>query len=335
MPSKDLPNNSPYPQTYWEIAGSFQRSRAFLTAVELGLFSALGDGEKTSQSVASAIGADPRATDRLMNALAAADLLEKREDLFANTPEGRQFLVPGSPDYLAGLMHQVHLWDSWSTLTEAVRKGGSVFLEPPTRGEDWSEAFISAMHDRARRAAPGLVGLVDLSGVARVLDVGGGSGAYAAAFAKARDGIRATVFDLPDVLPITRRFLEREGAQDRVDTAAGDYLEDPLPAGFDLALLLAILHSNSPEENQLLIRKCAGALNPGGRLIVQEFFMAEDRTGPPHSALFALNMLVGTDRGDTYTMEEVKAWMKSAGFTEFERRETGPITAILIGSKAK
>jgi len=327
-------NGSPFPRAYWEAGAAFQRSRAFLTAVELGLFAALGTHEKTSATVAAALGTDPRATDRLMNALAATGFIRKHGSAFANRPEGRRFLVPGSPEYLGGLMHQVHLWESWSTLTEAVRKGTSVYEGAATRQEDWSEAFISAMHDRARRAAPGVVALVGVEGVRRVLDVGGGSGAYSACFAKAGPGIRATVFDLPDVLPITRRFLALEGAESLVDTVGGDYLEDPLPMGYDLVLLSAILHSLDAHGCSLLIGKCAGALNAGGRLVVQEFFMDEGRTGPPRAALFALNMLVGTERGDTYTAGEVRAWMEAAGLSGIERRETGPDTAILVGRKS-
>lgn len=326
-------NNNSYPMVYWDAASAFQRSRAFLTAVELGLFASLGTSEKTSAAVAAELGTDARATDRLMNALASAGFILKKGGAFANGPDGKRFLVPQSPEYLGGLMHQVNLWESWSTLTEAVRRGTSVYEKAATRQADWSESFISAMHDRARRIAPGAVALVGIEGVQKMLDVGGGSGAYSASFVKAGPGIRATVFDLPEVLPITRRFLDLEGVLDRVDTAGGDYLEDPLPSGYDLVLLSAILHSLAPEECRLLIGKCASALNAGGRLVVQEFFMDEGRTGPPRAALFALNMLVGTEQGDTYTAGEVRAWMEAAGLSNVERRETGPDTAILVGRK--
>ncbi len=327
------PKNLSYPQAYWDAAGAFQRSRAFLSAVELGLFAALGAQERSSDEVAEALGTDRRATDRLMTALAATGILEKRGGRFAHTPEGRRFLLPDSPEYLAGLMHQVNLWESWSTLTAAVRAGTSVVRENRRADAEKTEAFIAAMHDRARRAADGLVTRLDLREVRRVLDVGGGSGAYAAAFVRAGEATRATVFDLPEVLPLTRRFLDMEGASERVDTVGGDYLQDPLPPGFDLVLLSAILHSNGAEENQLLIRKCAAALRPGGWLVIQEFFMDEDRGGPARAALFALNMLVGTERGDTYTVGEVTGWMEAAGFTGMTRMETGPETAALVGRK--
>jgi len=123
------------------------------------------------------------------------------------------------------------------------------------------------------------------------------------------------VFDLPNVLPITRGYIEREGLSGNVETIEGDYINDELPRGFDLVLLSAIVHSNSPEENQRLIAKCARALNPGGAVVVQDFVMTDDRVSPASGALFALNMLVGTDRGDTFTGSEITGWMTSAGLS--------------------
>jgi SAM-dependent methyltransferase len=237
---------------------------------------------------------------------------------------------------MAGLLHTVHLWDTWSTLTEAVRLGRApANREVNDRGENWLQAFIAAMHDRASKHAPTVVAQIDLSGVSQVLDVGGGSGAYAMAFVRAGADIRATVFDLSNVLPLTRMYIEREGLSNMVDTVAGDYLSDDLAGGYDLVFLSAIVHSNSNEQNKLLIKKCARALRPGGRVIVQDFIMDEGRTSPSHGAFFALNMLVGTDAGDTYTESEVRVWMKEAGLSEIMRKETPFGATQIIGRKAK
>jgi len=313
-------------------AYGFQESRVLLTAHELGLFAALGSGRHTSAGVAALLGTDPRATDRLMNALCAMGLLLKENGRFSNSPAAQRCLVPGSPDYLGGLMHTVHLWDTWSTLTEAVRTGTAV---PPRgagrKGEEWLPAFIAAMHDRAVLQAPASVGQIDISRVTRVLDVGGGSGAYAMAFVRAKTGITATVFDLPEVLPLTRSYIERGGLAARVDTAAGDYLQEELGRDFDLVFLSAIVHSNSPPENAELILKCARALRPGGSVVVQDFIMDEERVTPSHGALFALNMLVGTSSGDTYTEGEVSGWMKEAGLSGVSRQGTPFGTSQIVG----
>lgn len=322
------------PRAIFELATAFQRSRAFLTAYELELFTILNDDERTSGEVAAAIGSDARATDRLMNALTALGLLEKRDGRFRNAPVTAANLVKGKPGYMAGFGHTNHLWRTWGGLTDSVRRGGAAQLEPlADRGGEWLRAFIAAMHARARLTAGDVIGLLDLDGVRRVLDVGGGSGVYAMAFVRARRGITAVVFDLPDVVPLTRGYIQSEGLAAEVETAAGDYLRDPIGTGYDLVFLSAVIHSNSPDENRLLFRKAAGALVPGGRLVVQDFLMDEDRSGPPQAALFALNMLVGTPAGDTYTESEVRAWMAEAGFENLVRLDAATGTNLVIGRR--
>jgi ubiquinone/menaquinone biosynthesis C-methylase UbiE len=236
---------------------------------------------------------------------------------------------------MSGLMHTVHLWDTWTTLTAAVRKGTSVAVRPEinSRGDTWLTAFIAAMHDRAAKQAPAVVAQMDLSSVSRVLDVGGGSGAFAMAFVKAKEGITATVFDLPNVLPLTKRYVRQAKLSGKVELQAGDYLMDDLGRGFDIVFLSAIVHSNSGSENRKLIKKCARALNPNGRVVVQDFIMDDDRTAPLHGAFFSLNMLVGTGSGDTYTESEVRSWMEEAGLSKVVRRETPFGVTQIIGTK--
>lgn len=314
-----------------EIATGFQRSRVLLTACDLGVFTVLNEEERESADVASAIGADPRATDRLMNALVAMGLLEKRDERFRNSPDAAAHLVKGKPAYMAGLAHTSHLWDTWSDLTEAVRRGGGATHPIGDRGNEWLRSFIAAMHWRAKQGAAAVVGAIDLEGVRRVLDVGGGSGAYAMAFARAGRGVTAVVFDLPAVVPLTRAYVQEEGLSAEIETQTGNYLQDPLGHGYDLVFMSAVIHSNSAEENASLVRKAAAALNPGGRLVIQDFLMAEDRSGPLQPALFALNMLVGTQAGDTYTESEVRAWMEAAGLRSVERKDTTIGTNLLVG----
>ena len=302
----------------------FQKIRVILTGYELGVFTALREGGMTSEEVSRELKTDPRATDRLMNALTAMKFLQKENGLFRDTPESSEFLVRGKPGYMAGLMHAVHLWDTWSTLTEAVRKGTSIAARRDVneRGGNWLEAFIDAMHYRASRQAPALVGAIDLDGVANVLDLGGGSGAFAMAFAAARPGISAVVFDLPNVIPLTKMYIEKANLGSLVRTAVGDYTKDDIGKGFDIVFLSAIIHSNGVEENRALVLKCAGALKGGGRVIIQDHIMDSDRTNPPGGAIFALNMLVGTKSGDTYTENEVGEWMRNAGLSGITRTET-------------
>lgn len=315
-------------------ATAFQQSRILLTGFELGVFSVIGKTGNTSAEIAGKLNTDRRATDRLLNALCAIELLKKQGGKFFNTRGSEKHLVKGQPDYLGNLMHTVDLWDFWSNLTPAVRKGSAPENRPiPDRGEDWVTAFIEAMHVRGMEQAPQIAGLLDLEGVHKILDVGGGSGAFSIGILKRKPDIRAIIFDLPKVIPLTRKYVENESLLDRVDLVSGNYLEDSLGNGFDLIFLSAIVHSNSSAQNKTLISKCAGALNPGGQLVIQDYVMDEDRLNPPRGAIFAINMLVATGQGDTFTEREIRDWLQQAGISEIRRQETPFGASQIIGRK--
>lgn len=322
-------------QRLWELARGFQPSRILLTAVELGVFAALGERSRTSADLASALHTDRRATDRLMNALAVLGLLEKEGEIFRNGPEARDYLVPGKPGYVGeALMHAVNMWSSWSTLTEAVRAGTSVLKRDESAWREWVTPFIAAMQYNSRRNAPRVIAAIDLSGVRRLLDVGGGSAAYSVEFCRANPNLEAVVFDLPDVVPLTQRYIKEAGFANRIRTTAGDYNTDELGRDFDLAFLSAVIHSNSPDENEELFGKCWRALKPGGRIVVQDFIVDDNRTSPPMAAVFALNMLVATRGGDTYTQAEIEGWLEAAGLVEPVRTDPPEVgTALLMARK--
>ncbi|MCL5105396.1 MAG: acetylserotonin O-methyltransferase [Armatimonadetes bacterium] len=319
----------------WEMAKGFQPSRILLTGVELGIFAALGDETMTSAEVARKLGTDPRATDRLMNALAALDLLDKNGNLFSNTPDGRESLVPGKPDYVGGaLMHISNLWTTWSTLTDAVRAGTSVVERDDRAMADYAVPFMAAMHSIAGRQASNVIEQIDLAGVRRVLDVGGGSGAYSIQFCRDKPDINAAVFDQPGIVPLTKDYVEQAGMTSRISTFTGNFNTDDLPGGFDLAFLSQVLHSNNPEENLELFKKCWKSLNPGGQIVIQEFVVDEGRTSPPAHVLFALNMLVGTRAGDTYTESEIEGWLEAASFLDARRVDPpGTETTLIMARK--
>lgn len=319
-----------------ERARAYQPSRALLTALELDLFTAVGDGG-TAAEVAGRLQTDPRATAMLLNALVALDALTKEGDTFRNLPALAPYLVAGSERYARpGLLHTANLWESWSGLTEAVRSG-SAMREPKVGGDDpqWTEAFIAAMHRNARGQAEELVAAVGVDGVERMLDVGGGSGAYSIAFARAAPGLRAEVLDIEAVVPITRRYIAEARLADRVTARVGDLRTDELRAadgtGYDLVLASAICHMLSPDENRDLLRRCHDATSPGGRLVIREFILDENRAGPPRAALFALNMLVATRAGSSYTESEYAAWMREAGYDRVERPQEAP--DLMVGTR--
>lgn len=311
------------PETLLAAINGYRQSRIILTAEELGLWKEFDAGARTAAEIAVACGSDTRATDRLLSALCAMGLLHKEGDRYTHSDASRRFLSYASDERFTNLGHYTNLWERWSRLTEAVRSGTAPEHTPVAeRVPDWLENFIAAMHHRAKVQAPSDVNLIDFHDAASALDLGGGSGAYAMAMVRVKQDLRATIFDLPAVIPITQRYIREAGLEHRISTLAGDYLTDDIGSGYDVIFLSAIVHSNSPEQNTLLIRKCADALNDGGRLIVQDFIIDEDRVHPPSAALFALNMLVATEAGDTYTEQEIAAWMRAAGLTDIERRDT-------------
>lgn len=317
-----------------EAVYAFRASRIILTAFELGLFSMLGAAARRAPRLAELAGVDPRACERLLNALCALGLVRKSKGSFRNAKISRELLVQGRPRFLAGLGHSARQWRSWGTLSDAVRCGTAVSVRPAGSDEKRRQGFIAAMHERASAQAPRIVGLLDLASVERSLDIGAGSGAYSLALARARKTLRATAFDLPEVLALTRGYVRRAGLLRRFDFIAGDFNRNGFGSGYDLVLLSAIVHMNDAGQNQRLIARAAAALNPGGQLVVQDFIMRPDRTRPAAGAFFALNMLVATARGDSYTASEIGSWMRAAGLQRIKQVGTPFDASLLIGWKA-
>ena len=312
----------------------YMESRALLTALELDLFTAVGDGA-TALEVAQKIWTHPRSTEMLLNALASMGMLVKRQGIFRTTPTTARCFVEGSKDNARpGLIHTANIWHRWSNLTDCVRAGTAVgHQEMGNRGDDWTQSFIAAMHRNAAERAPLVVKAIGPGANERLLDVGGGSAAYSIAFAQANESLHATLLDLPTVLPIAQGHINEAGLAGRVDTRGGDLRHDPLGKDFTLILVSAICHMLSPEENQDLLRRSLDALAHRGRVVIQDFILESDKTSPKQAALFALNMLVGTAAGSTYSYEEYAAWLRAAGFHDVrEIRLPGP-SSLMVGMK--
>jgi predicted O-methyltransferase YrrM len=303
---------------------SFQESRTLLTALELDLFSLLDEGS-TGAVVASQAGTDARATEMLLNALVALGALEKEGEVFRCTAASRSFATARGE-----LMHTVRKWNSWSTLTDCVRTGTTAKSPEGKRDEAATEHFIGAMHARAQRVAAPLAAFIGTKGPTRMLDLGGGAATFAIAFAQANPLLQAEVLDLETVVPIAQRHIQEAGLTARVTTRVGDLRSSELGTGYDLLLASAVCHILGEAENRDLLQRCACALNPGGRLVIREFILDPDRTGPPEAALFALNMLVGTARGNVYTEAEYRAWLQAAGFGTVTRRRNGEDLLIAV-----
>jgi len=317
-----------------ELANAFRESRVLLSAVELKIFTLLDKHMMTSQELAQKIEADSRATDRLMNALCAMGILKKVHEKFYNTDLSSKYLVEGKPDFMGNLYHTNNLWYTWSYLTESILKGTSFKGDQNKKDkDDWVAAFIEAMHYRGVHQGKILSMMIDLTNVNTMLDVGGGSAAFSIEIVKKNSSVKATVLDLPHVIPLTKKYVEEAHLSANFYFIEGDYLTKDFSGPYDLILLSAIVHINSFEQNKMLIQKCADALNKNGMIIINDFVMNEDRTQPSYGALFSLNMLVGTANGDTYTENEMKEWFEAGGIVKVERKNTSFGSDLMIGIK--
>jgi SAM-dependent methyltransferase len=312
------------PETVMAEVRDFMKSRIILTAAELDLFTVIDNKPATAAEMAARLHLDPNALTRLLDCLVVFGLLEKEQGPYRTTEKGAFFSAAHPETVLPMVLHMNHLWETWSKLTEAVRKGHEDQSKPGLKFDEKSmKAFIGAMHVVARGLSAEIAGFLDLSPYRRLLDVGGASGTYTIAFLRKNPAMTAKLFDLEGVIPIARERLQEEGLLDPVELVAGNFYQDALPGGCDLALLSAIIHQNSPSQNVALYQKIYQALEPGGVLLIRDHIMDETRTRPPGGAIFALNMLVNTRGGDTYTDNEVKDTLEQAGFTEVQLLRKG------------
>ena len=315
------------------IARGFSRARILLTGVELDIFTLLAEDSLSATEIVDRLNSDLRATTILLDALVAMELVVKEKNRYRTNPEVVLLLTADSEEtILPGLMHTAHLWKTWSQLTDVVLGGGPA-SRPDSGGDARTKAFIGAMHVGALRYAPELVKAVDPETAKNIIDVGGGSGSYSIGFLKAFPGMKATLFDLPDVIPMAEARLAEEGLMARVTLVGGDYNVDDLPGGHDLALLSAIIHQNSHDQNAALYRKVHDALDPGGRVIVRDYVMSSDRTRPASGAMFAINMLVNTQGGNSYTFEEIKGGLEEAGFERVKLLQDSEMSSLVEAFK--
>jgi SAM-dependent methyltransferase len=303
------------PEQLLEMAGQFRAPCVLGAAAELDLFTAVGAESLAIDELAQRIRGDRRATEMLADALAALGLLEKTGGRYSVPPDLRPLLTAGPKSVLPMVLHSMTLLRTWSKLAATVRSGKPPEREPGIRGAEGERAaFIAAMHSVSMATADPLVARLGPPKFNHLLDVGGASGTWTLAFLRAVPGAKATLFDLPDAIAQARQRLAGTEFADRVTLHEGDFYADPLPGGADYAWVSAIIHQHSRAESVALFRKIHAALVPGGRIAIRDVVMQSDRTRPVFGALFAINMLVNTATGGTFTFDEIAEDLTTAGF---------------------
>ena len=315
-----MPSREWDPGQLLEISGFFWKTCALHTAVKMDVFTAIGDGKLTASDVAQKLDGSVDGVERLLTALVAMELLEKSDDTYANTPSGHTLLAKDSPKYIGHIiMHHHHLLESWAMLDQAVKTGKPQRNRSSFSKEEWRESFLMGMFNMAMGMAPLIVPAIDLSNRRHLLDLGGGPGTYAIHFCLSNDDLKATVYDLPTTRPFAEKTIQRFKLADRIDFMDGNYLEDPVEGRYDAAWLSHILHGEGPEDCRMIIQKAVDALEPGGMIIIHDFILNNSMDGPLFPALFSLNMLLGTDSGQSYSEAQIIDMLAAAGTRDIRR----------------
>jgi hypothetical protein len=308
------------------LSTGFWAFKTLAAAHELDLFSRLAGGAGiTVDGMQDAFGLHPRPAEMLLTGCAAIGLLEKTDRGYRNTPLSEAYLVRGKPYYFGGFVEMAdkRLYAGWGRLTEALRTNRPTTWDPAVQssmfdGEDplVLATFWEAMHSLSTMTARKLGEAVDLGHFRRLLDIGGGSGAYDIELCKQYGALRATVLDLPHVAAIAAGKIADSGLTDRIATAGGSFFE-PLPKDHDVHLLSMILHDWDEAKNRALLRRSFEALPSGGAVVISELLVNDEKTGPAPAALMSLNMLIEAE-GRNYTPAEYSAWLAEAGFRRIQ-----------------
>lgn len=318
-----------------ELLQGYRGTALIVAGVRLGVFDALRSGPLAVAELAAALDVDCRGVRILCDALQAIGLLEKAGGGYRLVPAAAEELLDGGARSQRHMvLHVGRLYERWGQLAEVVRSGRPAPGSNAARSDEEAAAFARAMADIGRRSAATLAEMVDLSSARTALDAGGGPGVYAIELAARNPDLRVTVFDGEQTLKETRRNIARSGFGDRVDTLAGDLLNDPVGEGYDFILLSNVVHCLGPEQNGRLVARLAAALGPGGRLCIKDFVVDDARTGPEWGLIFAVNMLVGTEQGDSYGAGTVRGWMEAAGLCCVEQIGMTPHTSLMLGRRS-
>ncbi len=317
------------------LAAGHAEARIVQTALRLGIFETLDKAPQSAAEVAAHLDLEPRATELLLNALAALQILNKHKDYFPLANVARQYLVRSSPEYVGGMIRfEDSLWQCWEKLPEAIRSGASA--RPANMYQDdphETEIFINAMDSlvKARGDADVLGHALNWQKVADLLDLGAGPATYPIALCKQFANIQATIFDLPGTLKMTERYVGDAGMGQRIRLIPGDYRKDPIPGQYDVVFLSNIVHGEDEQNNQMLIGKLARNLKPSGQIIVKDHILDDSRVNPPVGAIFSLLMLLTTAGGRCYSFNEIKGWMERAGLRQIRQIDLPPpLTSSLV-----
>ena len=328
------------PERIMQFAWGYVPPLVLEAAIRHRVFDVLDNGPKTVHEVHVETGASERGLTAIMNALVGLDFLAKDEQSrYSLTPESAAFLVSAKPGFQGGLIRHCseQLIPKWLRLNEIVATGKpSQSVNQQASGSDFFQQFVNDIFPMSYPSAQALARHLNAGGAglsARVLDLAAGSGVWGIALAQSSEHVRVTAVDWPDVLPVTRETVGRFGLANRFSFIEGDLLEADFGSDHTIATLGHILHSEGRERSRALLTKTFRALASGGTIAIAEFLVNADRTGPVNGLFFAVNMLVNTDNGDTYSFEEISSWLAEAGFTNARTLDSPGPSPLILATK--
>jgi O-methyltransferase/methyltransferase family protein len=337
-----MTNRQPVPDAILQLGLAFWGSKALLTAVELGLFTALANGPLTAESLTAKLGLQPRGTTDWLDALVSLGMLNRAGDQYANTPAAGLYLDRAKPGYLGGMLEMANarLYPFWGSLTEALRTGrpqneaktGGDFFAALYQDQARLRQFLRAMTGLSMGAAAALAEKFPWDRYHTVIDIGAAEGCVPAQLALRHTHLTGGGFDLPAAGPAFDDYVAACGLTGRLRFYPGDFFADPLPPA-DVLVLGHILHDWSLQEKLTLIRKAYDALPDGGALIIYESIIDDDRRANTFGLLMSVNMLIETPAGFDYTADDCRSWLAGAGFSDsYAELLTGP-DSMVVGIK--
>lgn len=299
------------------MAFAYKQSGTIVAALEVGLFLKVSQGENTVEKAAKSMGLPVTIVDKLMTACTALGLLKKKGKNYFNSPEADRYLVKGNKKYYGDfLIHQAKAeYDNWKDLGAALRRPPEKksMYHSMMQDEEFARKLTVAGYNSSIAAGYKLAREFDFSPYTLFLDLGGGSGCYSIPAVLSNPKLSAVVFDFPTVIKVTEEFVAQAGLSDRITTVPGDFTMDDLPKGADLVGIIGNLHAYSMDETEFVIKKAFDAVAPGGTLIVIDYMLNKNKTGPLEAALHHLGSVSTASKGCVKSTKEMSALMKKAG----------------------
>jgi len=312
------------PSRIMQMASAFQESCLLFAASDLGVFKQLSSAPATADELSEVLQLNPRGARLLLDACTAIRLLQKEGDKYSNSSEAEAFLVPGKPSDLSNaLRYNRDVYNAWGKVAQLARTGTPVENPELHLGEDEARtrAFVMSMHGKALAMAQQTLSAIDVTGRKQLLDVGGGPGTISALLTKTNPDLVCTVLELAPIVAIAQGLL---GSNDRVKLLAGDYHTTPFPGGNDVVLLFGMMHQEPIPTIKDLLNRAYESLVPGGVVYVMDMMTDATHANPPFSAMFAVNMALTKEHGWVFSDDELRGWMKEAGFQDFTVKPLPP-----------